>query len=236
MDEFIEKLAEEEIKTADVAVPESNIKDSILDDEEDDYDELSDKIEGMKKITSKERKDLPDSAFALPGRKYPIHDIAHARNALARVAQNGTPEEQEKVKAAVHKRYPELKPKEERMENESKSSDTIKELSEKIEKLEKIIETLSAKPVEEVKPVETPAEAPIEKPAEVTESPVETPVIVENSEKDKKIESLEAKIKELETKGIKKTKEALEDSVKKESDIIINPKTGEVYSLAELRK
>src|SRR6185312_5780587 len=48
-------------------------------------------------------------SFALPGkRKYPIPDKAHARNALARVAQHGTPAEQKKVEAAVRKRYPSL--------------------------------------------------------------------------------------------------------------------------------
>lgn len=46
--------------------------------------------------------------FALPGGRYPIHDINHARNALARVSQNGTPEEKAKVKAAVHKKYPDM--------------------------------------------------------------------------------------------------------------------------------
>lgn len=44
--------------------------------------------------------------FALPGGRYPIHDANHARNALARVSQNGTPEEKAKVRAAVHKKYP----------------------------------------------------------------------------------------------------------------------------------
>jgi len=38
----------------------------------------------------------------------PIPDKAHARNALARVAQHGTPAEQKKVEAAVRKRYPSL--------------------------------------------------------------------------------------------------------------------------------
>jgi len=53
------------------------------------------------------RKKLKKGSFALPGkRKYPIPDKAHARNALARVAQHGTPAEQKKVKAAVKKRYP----------------------------------------------------------------------------------------------------------------------------------
>ena len=56
------------------------------------------------------RNQLKDQSFALPDeRKYPIPDIEHARNALARVAQNGTAEEQNKVRAAVEKRYPSLK-------------------------------------------------------------------------------------------------------------------------------
>ena len=44
--------------------------------------------------------------FALPGGRYPIHDLTHARNALARVSQNGSPEEIHKVRAAVHSKYP----------------------------------------------------------------------------------------------------------------------------------
>ncbi len=60
------------------------------------------------KLSTKTRNSLPDSAFALPGRRYPIHDESHARNALARVAQNGTPEEKAKVEAAVKRRYPDI--------------------------------------------------------------------------------------------------------------------------------
>jgi len=56
------------------------------------------------------RNKLEDESFALPQeRKYPIPDIEHARNALARVAQHGTQDEQKKVRAAVEKRYPSLK-------------------------------------------------------------------------------------------------------------------------------
>lgn len=63
-----------------------------------------------KKLTYRERQQLPDSAFAIPEeRKYPIHDIAHARNALARVSQFGTPEERQRVREAVYRRYPELR-------------------------------------------------------------------------------------------------------------------------------
>ena len=56
------------------------------------------------------RRKLKKSSFALPEEeKYPIPDIEHARNALARVAQHGTAAEQKKVRAAVEKKYPSLK-------------------------------------------------------------------------------------------------------------------------------
>ena len=41
----------------------------------------------MAKLTYKERKSLPDSAFALPNRRFPIYDVAHARNATARAKE-----------------------------------------------------------------------------------------------------------------------------------------------------
>ncbi len=62
-----------------------------------------------KTLTTKDRDKLSKKSFALPGkRKYPITDKAHARNALARVAQYGTPAERKKVKAAVKKRFPSI--------------------------------------------------------------------------------------------------------------------------------
>jgi hypothetical protein len=62
-----------------------------------------------KELSTKDRQKLKKKSFALPGkRKYPIPDKAHARNALARVAQNGTPAEQKKVKAAVRRRFPSI--------------------------------------------------------------------------------------------------------------------------------
>lgn len=60
-------------------------------------------------LSSKDRKKLRKKAFTLPGqRKYPIPNKAHARNALARVAQHGTTAEQKKVIAAVRKRFPSI--------------------------------------------------------------------------------------------------------------------------------
>ena len=62
-----------------------------------------------KDLSTKQRNKLSKKQFALPGkRKYPIPDKAHARNALARVAQNGTPAEQKKVTEAVKKRFPSI--------------------------------------------------------------------------------------------------------------------------------
>lgn len=72
----------------------------------------------MSKLTTKTRKSLPKSKFAIPAKKtaknpsgkggYPINDVVHARNALARVAQFGTPAQKAQVKAAVKKHFPEI--------------------------------------------------------------------------------------------------------------------------------
>lgn len=57
-------------------------------------------------LTTKERHALPAKDFALPGARYPIEDKAHARNALARVAQHGDSHEKAAVRQAVHRKYP----------------------------------------------------------------------------------------------------------------------------------
>jgi hypothetical protein len=64
----------------------------------------------MAPLTTKQRNSLPNSVFALPGRRYPLENVSHARNALARVAQNGTAAEIRAVHAAVYRRFPQLKP------------------------------------------------------------------------------------------------------------------------------
>lgn len=63
----------------------------------------------MSKLTSKARKALPESDFAGPGESYPIEDESHARNALARVSEYGSPGLQERVRARVKARYPDIK-------------------------------------------------------------------------------------------------------------------------------
>lgn len=65
------------------------------------------------KLKAKQRKKLPKSDFALPAKapesgSYPIPDESHARNALARVSQFGTPEEKRKVRAAVRRKFPQI--------------------------------------------------------------------------------------------------------------------------------
>lgn len=41
----------------------------------------------MAKLTGKQRKKLPNSVFAGPGRSYPVQDRSHAANAKARATQ-----------------------------------------------------------------------------------------------------------------------------------------------------
>lgn len=61
----------------------------------------------LSKLSTAERNALPPSAFVFPGkREYPIHDRGHAIDALAR--SQGKPEAAA-VKAAVYKRYPDLR-------------------------------------------------------------------------------------------------------------------------------
>lgn len=61
-------------------------------------------------LSTKQRKDLPASDFVFPEtREYPIPDIEHARNALARGAQNETGARLRKIRNTVYRRYPQLK-------------------------------------------------------------------------------------------------------------------------------
>jgi hypothetical protein len=60
----------------------------------------------MAKLTAAARKAIPTREYAGPDRSYPIEDASHARNALARVSQHGTPALKARVRAAVHRKYP----------------------------------------------------------------------------------------------------------------------------------
>jgi len=56
------------------------------------------------------RKRMSSKQFGLPKqKKYRIDDLAHARNALARVSQHGSPAQKKAVRKAVTKKYPSLK-------------------------------------------------------------------------------------------------------------------------------
>jgi hypothetical protein len=62
-----------------------------------------------RKLSYQGRKQLSRGAFVFPKeRRYPIHDKAHARNALARVSQHGSSSEKAKVRAAVHRKFPDI--------------------------------------------------------------------------------------------------------------------------------
>lgn len=70
-------------------------------------------------LSAKQRQSLPSSSFALPGKgkgpkgagagSYPIPDESHARNALARVSQHGSPEKIATVRAKVKRKFPGIK-------------------------------------------------------------------------------------------------------------------------------
>ena len=79
---------------------------------------LDEVLLGEKDLSAEERRSLPDSDFALPGKgegpkgkqagSYPIPDEDHARMALAMVAKHGTSEEKSKVRAAVKRKFPDI--------------------------------------------------------------------------------------------------------------------------------
>lgn len=65
----------------------------------------------MAKLDTQDRKNLSKNAFAIPSKapgsgSYPIPDASHARNALSRVAANGSPAEKAEVQAKVHSKFP----------------------------------------------------------------------------------------------------------------------------------
>lgn len=67
-------------------------------------------LKEARELSAAGRKRVKAENFVFPeDRRYPIHDISHGRNALARVAQHGTPEEKRAVRSAVHEKYPSLK-------------------------------------------------------------------------------------------------------------------------------
>lgn len=62
----------------------------------------------MAKLSGKKRKRISTKSFPLPGKRYPIPDKAHARNALTRVSAHGTPTEKARVRKAVARKFPSI--------------------------------------------------------------------------------------------------------------------------------
>jgi hypothetical protein len=84
------------------------------------------KGEAVAKLTAAERAKLPSRSFALPEkREYPIHDIEHAQLAL-RLMTHESEATQARIRAAVHRRYPQIEIEGER-ESVRRSLDTSKE-------------------------------------------------------------------------------------------------------------
>lgn len=70
----------------------------------------------MAKLTAAQRKQIPSKDFALPAKRsksggsggYPIPDPAHAKNALSRVAQFGSPGQIAAVRSKVSSKFPSI--------------------------------------------------------------------------------------------------------------------------------
>jgi hypothetical protein len=61
-------------------------------------------------LSATQRKRLEPQDFVFPKeRKYPIPDAPHARNALARGAQNASSSQEASIKAAVKRKFPAIK-------------------------------------------------------------------------------------------------------------------------------
>jgi hypothetical protein len=69
-------------------------------------------------LSAADRQSLPKSDFALPGKgdgpkgagsgSYPIPNKEHGRLALSMVSRYGSPDEKAKVRAAVHRKFPDV--------------------------------------------------------------------------------------------------------------------------------
>lgn len=144
MDNFLTKLYEEEqekVASADL----QEFMNSLSVDELAEF--LGIRKTAQEHMSQERREGLSSSQFAVPESKakkigvegeikgeakgkYPIPDEKHARNALARVSQFGTPAEREAVRKKVYAKYPDLK---EGFEERHGESPTAKENVKKVE-------------------------------------------------------------------------------------------------------
>jgi hypothetical protein len=69
----------------------------------------------MARLTYKQRKKMPSDEFAVPSKRkggkggYPIEDKGHARAALQRASEFGSPAVKAEVKRKVKKKFPSMK-------------------------------------------------------------------------------------------------------------------------------
>jgi hypothetical protein len=62
----------------------------------------------MAKLTAKQRNAIPTKDFALKGRREPLNNKSHAEAALTMGMRKKTPTEKAEIRAAVHRKYPDL--------------------------------------------------------------------------------------------------------------------------------
>ena len=62
----------------------------------------------MAKLTAAARKKIPGKDFALGKGRYPIEDKNHAKAALSRISEFGSPSEKATVRRKVKSKYPSI--------------------------------------------------------------------------------------------------------------------------------
>jgi hypothetical protein len=65
-------------------------------------------------LTTADRKSMPQSDYALPGKHYPLYEKgrpspSHGRDALSRISANGTPAQKSAVRRKVRRLFPGMK-------------------------------------------------------------------------------------------------------------------------------
>jgi len=61
-------------------------------------------METDKKLTTKKRKSLPDSAFCGPNRSFPAHDCSHIKTGLSMLGRYKGPGSKEKIRACLYRK------------------------------------------------------------------------------------------------------------------------------------
>lgn len=221
----------EEAPKAEENPTEAKVEASI---DEDEYEET---FEVAKKLTYEQKQNLSDKDFAVVVekdgkkiRKYPIHDEAHVRNALARLGNAKNREELSKLGVDVEAVIRKIKAKAKRMgiETAKRYVASVKKLAKRIKELKKQKDTVIKASEERVEFYKANAEEISKRRKELGDFGKElsdTDILDEKKYGDAKLEKAN---KELETSSIAGTKKQDDDYISKTREIIRKKSEGQM--------